>query len=143
MFKLINNYAKVIYFFIIISSLVLSNSCEDERSQIPNVRVDLYLDLFTDLADLSVSAAKTWRGGYKGIIIYRYDQLGFYAYERTCPNYPIDKCAVSIKDVIFAECACCKSLFSLPYNQLLNGPARFPLKQYRTRIVGNRLHIFN
>jgi len=124
-------------------SVYLLKGCADERDQIPKVRVDEWLDISTDLANLPVSGAKTWKGGYKGIIIFRLEPMVFIAYERTCPYYPVDNCAVNIKDVIYAECPCCESLFGLPYNQLLNGPSKFPLKQYRTRIVGDRLHIYN
>jgi nitrite reductase/ring-hydroxylating ferredoxin subunit len=134
---------KLVYFFVIFQLVYLFTACADERDQIPNVRVDEYLDITTDLADLPVSGAKTWKGGFKGIIIFRLEPMVFLAYERTCPYYPKDDCAVDIKDVIFAECPCCQSLFGLPYNQLLEGPSKFPLKQYRTRIVGDRLHIYN
>lgn len=136
---------KVLYFFLIFLSAYVLKGCADERDQIPNVRVDINLNISTDLADLPVSGAKTLKGGYKGIILYNASdvELKYIAYERTCPYYPIDNCAVDIKDVIFAECPCCGSLFGLPYNQLLNGPSKFPLKQYRTRIVGDLLNIYN
>jgi nitrite reductase/ring-hydroxylating ferredoxin subunit len=111
----------------------------------PNISFELYLHIPTQLADLSVSGSKTWpQGGFNGLIIHRSGQSEYKAFERTCTHQPLDKCILEIEDILFAVCPCCSSRFQIPSDgAVLQGPAKWPLKQYRTSIVGVNLRIYN
>lgn len=136
----------------VLSVLVLSGpgitSCETNRGQIiPYVKVDKYLLLYADLADMGIGTSKLVDGeGYKGIVLYRESDLGFFAYDRTCTLFPEHDVAVVEDSVFFGvfECPDCSSTYLLMNGAEPNsGPARYPLLQYRTSIQGDVLHIFN
>ena len=63
---------------------ILAPSCQTNRGEmIPYVRVDEYLLLYADLADMGIGTTKNINGGWKGIVLYREADLVFYAYDRT------------------------------------------------------------
>lgn len=126
---------------------LLSSSCESNRGQIiPYVKVDEYLLLYADLASLGVGSTMTIKGGYQGIVLYRESDLQFYAYDRTCTQFPLHDEAV-VEDEEFMgvfECPECSSTYLLMNGAEPNsGPARFPLVQYKASIQGDVLHVYN
>ncbi len=138
--------SKLIKIFII--SLLISTfiGCDDYDNWIPNVRVDRRLDLNTELATLGLLQARMIDNeGVNGILLFRLEDRQFNAFDRTCPFQPEDNCAVDFDDAeLKAVCPCCGSEFELFYNgDILKGPARRPLKQYRTVIEGSMLRITN
>jgi nitrite reductase/ring-hydroxylating ferredoxin subunit len=81
----------------------------------------------------------------RGIIVYRLSMTEFMAYERTCPHDPLvaeSKIEVEASSIT-AACPVCESKYILLDGTPFQGPARRPLKQYRTNYDGNSLHIFN
>ena len=81
-----------------------------------------------------------------GIIIYRYDDQVFYAYDRTCTFQPSKNCAVEIDDSGWLpSCPCCQSQFIITFNgsPTENSKAMLSLKQYHTRISRGVLYISN
>ncbi len=139
------NASKIINIFIISLIFITIPGCDDNDDWIPNVRVNLNLHLYTDLSTLGIMQAGTWPGGVNGIIVFRLADREFNAFDRTCPYHPLEDCPVFFnEDVLLAECRCCESLFELFQSGAVEkGPARRPLKQYRTAIVGNYLQISN
>jgi nitrite reductase/ring-hydroxylating ferredoxin subunit len=139
------NYSKLIIIFVISLISVSFIGCDKYDDGIPNVRVDIRLDINTDLAKLGHSQAVTWPGGVNGIIIFRAHDREFKAYERTCPYQPSDNCKVEPDDTgLFATCPCCGSEFNLVFDGVLHkGPSKWPLKQYRTSVLNSMLHIYN
>ena len=132
---------------LILSGLV-TPSCETNRGQIiPYVRVDFYLFLYADLANMGVSTTKIIPGeGYQGIALYRESDLVFYAYDRTCTLWPEHDKAVVEDSSFFGvfECPKCKSTYLLMSGAEPNfGPAQYPLVEYHTSIQGDVLHIYN
>jgi len=123
-------------------------SCETNRGKIiPYVKVDKYLLLYADLADMGIGTAKLINGeGYRGIVLYRESDLEFYAYDRTCTMFPEHDEAV-VEDTTFYgvfRCPQCNSTYLLMNGAEPNsGPAQFPLVQYQTSIQGDVLHIYN
>ncbi len=123
-------------------------SCETNRDKIiPYVKVDKYLLLYADLADMGIGTAKLINGeGYQGIVLYRESDLEFYAYDRTCTMFPEHDEAV-VEDTTFYgvfRCPQCNSTYLLMNGAEPNsGPAQFPLVQYQTSIQGDVLHIYN
>ncbi len=133
---------------IFIISLVLSTfiACDDQDDWIPNVRVLLSLDLDAVRATLGINQARMIDNeGVNGILLFRLEEWQFNAFDRTCPFQPEDNCAVDFDDTeLKAVCPCCGSEFELFFSgHVQKGPARRPLKQYRTVIEGNRLRITN
>ena len=134
---------------IFIISLILTSfiGCDENDDWIPNVSVDIRLDINTELATLGVLQARNLNGGVNGIILFRLEDRKFNALERTCPFQPSENCAVQITDELFAKCPCCGSEFYLSFEDapgaVKEGPAKRPLKQYRTTVLGSMLHITN
>jgi hypothetical protein len=136
----------VLVMFLLIPG-TLAPSCESEHGPIiPYVRVDEYLLLYADLADMGVGTTRLIEGGWKGLILYRESDLTFYAYDRTCTLYPDhDEAVVENPDFtgVF-ECPECGSSYLIINSAEPNsGPARHPLVQYHTSVQGDVLHISN
>ena len=137
------NKSKLSKIFIISLIFITFIGCDDNDDWIPNVRVDITISL-TQLADLGHLQSRVWSGGVNGIIIFRWGDREFNAYERTCSFQPSDNCVVELDDSeFFAKCPCCGSEFELIYNDIRKGPAKRPLKQYRTSVSDSWLHIYN
>lgn len=129
-------------------SLLVTPSCETNRGQIiPYVRVDVYLFLYADLADMGIGTSKIIPdAGVNGIALYRESDLVFYAYDRTCTLWPEHEAAVVEDPGFFGvfECPECGSTYLLMNGAEPNsGPARYPLVEYNTTIQGDVLHIYN
>ncbi len=134
--------------FILILPCFVTPSCDTNRGQIiPYVRVDFYLLLYADLADVGIGSTKLVSGdGANGIVIYRESDLVFYAYDRTCTLWPEHDEAVVEDSTFFGvfECPDCKSTYLLMNGAEPNsGPARYPLVEYHATIQGDVLHIYN
>jgi hypothetical protein len=142
--KLTVNAVKILFVLLII----LPCSCKkDERPQIPNVYVNLTLDISSTLyIELnSVGGHVNLTGGYKGITVYRLSTDEFVAFERCCSYDPdvadarvvVDTSGLTLSDAV------CGSQFLILDGSVVNGPATAPLKQYRTQFDGDYLKIYN
>ena len=84
--------------------------------------------------------------GYRGIVLYRADDMIFHAYDMTCTEYPEHDEAV-VRDEVFDgvyTCPECNSRFVIINGAYPDsGPAEFPLVEYHTSIQGNLLIISN
>jgi hypothetical protein len=120
---------------------------KDSYSDIPNVYVNLHLDISSTLY-MELTHVGGWlnlTGGYKGITVYRSSTVEFVAFERCCPYDPtvpdarvfVDDSGLSLTD---PECG---SQFLILDGSVIQGPAGMPLKQYRTNFDGDNLHIYN
>lgn len=141
------SFIRALFFFLVIP-VVVAPSCDSNRGQIiPYVRVDLYLLLYADLADMGIGSSKVIPGeGYRGIVLYRESDFEFFAYDRTCTLFPEHDAAVVEDSTFFGvfECPECGSTFLLMNGAEPNsGPARYPLVEYHTAIQGDVLHVYN
>jgi len=153
-------YSKVIIFFIIITLALQLDSCKNNNQHIiPDVYVDFTINLndpmFIDLNTngnaviITSSYAGTSSAGYNnhGIIVYRYSEDEFYAFDRTCTFEEAKDQAVNIDNPgdVTAECPHCHSEYVLPNlgYPTDKGPARYPLKQYNTSFDGVIVHVYN
>ncbi len=132
----------------LLSFLCIVLSCKkNTESAIPFVNVDFYIYTSDpDFIDLNAVGGWTYvTGGSRGIIIYRFSNTEFRAYDRHCTYNPSNTCALVSVDVnnIQASDVCCGSVFSIIDGSINNGPASFPLKQYQTSFDGSRLHVYN
>ena len=141
-------YYLISFIFVLLSALLVTPSCnksEKQQGLIPNVYVNF--ELYPN--SINPIPVSTWiyvnDQGYRGIIVYRYDQNTFLAYERTCPYDPEKECAVVEADEssITAVDSCCMSRFLLTDGSPFAGPATLPLKQYQTVYDGMVLRVYN
>jgi hypothetical protein len=127
---------------------LVTTSCESNRGEIiPYVKVDLYLFLYADLADMGIGTTKVIPNhGVSGIVLYRESDLEFYAYDLSCTLWSEHHAAVEEDPNFFGvyKCPVCGSTYLLMNGGEPNsGPANYPLVEYRTSIQGDVLHIFN
>ena len=137
-----------IILLVLLLSAVITPSCDTNRGQIiPYVQVYVDLDLYAELGTLGIGGTLIIPNeGYRGIVLYREDDLFFHAYDMTCTEYPEhDKAIVSdtVFDGVF-RCPECDSRYVIINGAYPDsGPAEFPLVEYRTSIRGNLLLITN
>lgn len=138
---------KILFFLIF---LAFASNCKDIHQVVPGVPVNIILQTDTDLANLGIgnSIVCPKPGGYMGIILYRSGFSEYHAFERTCTYFPNDTSAVvAEKGDVIAVCPKCGSTYIFTSDGALvnKGPAKFPLKQYRTNLdpYSNRLYISN
>ena len=137
--------------FLIASLLLLSFvSCKKESiSQILYAQVNVTLSVITELSKLGIGSTiycpTKGSTGIKGIILYRSDETDFVAFERLCTYYPADTAAIVIENSTgtIATCPKCGSKFELITGSIMQGHAKFSLKQYQTYLQGNFLYITN
>jgi len=116
---------------------------------VPYVYVDLYLN--TALPSYSsLNAIGGWAyvsGGSQGIIVYRQTYDTFSAYDRHCTYNAENPCGTAKVDSTgtFVECGCDGSQYQLYDGLVIQGPAGYSLKGYRTSFnsFNNQLHIYN
>lgn len=132
--------------FIICLAFIVFNSCgkKDNSEAIPYVYVNfaIYPNTIDYIADGQWAYVT---GGYKGIIIYRYQSDEFLAFERACPYDPLLQGArVQVESSgLIAVDSLCGSRFLLLDGSPVKGPAGTSLKQYHTRYDGLVLEVFN
>jgi len=149
----------IIFVFLAFSAV----SCEhDKNDVIPDRYIDFTMNLndieFINLTSIFGSVyvnASTNNWGQKaagfnnnGIIVFAGPEGEFYAYDRTCPHdYFVSERSVRIDvvGIIFAECPVCKTRYALTSGgtPLAGGAGKHPLKNYRTSVMGNYLHVWN
>ena len=126
---------------------LISISCDKMTSSIiPDVPVHVTINVINDSeyfnlrvpgnADTISRTVGGYPVGYmgNGIIVYRYSEDLFYAFDRTC-TYQVDKhVAVNLQDNSFAKCPVCNSVYILAGEgaPTTAGPSKYPLKEYRT-----------
>jgi len=138
----------ITFFAILFLSAVITPSCESNRGQIiPYVQVYVDLDLYAELGSMGIGTTRILPNeGFRGIVLYREADLGFYAYDMTCTEYPEHDRAV-VRDTVFDgvfKCPKCDSRYVIVNGAYPDsGPAEFPLVEYRTSIQGNLLLITN
>ena len=143
--KAIYKFLKLIYLFL--ATIIVS--CSKQTNIIPNVYVDQYINLsLPSYGALNIIGGWTYiSGGSKGIIIYRQNFYQFSAYDRHCTYNADNPCGKASIDSTnsFVECLCDGSQYQIYDGLVINGPANYSLKNYRTSYdnINNILHIYN
>lgn len=140
----------------IIFSLVLltgTYSCEDEeymRASYVNFYIYLNQAQYNDLHAVNnamIIDDKVLYNGVNyapnGVIIYRFSDAEFKAYDATCTHNHEERHPIEIFDSYKARCTVCGSEFELIYGTPIKGPASYSLLEYKTRIEGNALYVSN
>jgi len=80
--------------------------------------------------------------GIQGIIIVAAGTNDYRAWEASCPNqYPVACSRLTIEGG-YAKCSCENSKYSIYIGSGENGE-QYPLKQYRTEILGDVIRVYN
>ncbi len=123
-----------------ITVTLLFQGCDKDREHpVPYVRVSVSFNVLhynLSAPGLSAQFSRDELGGsagYQGIIVYRLSIDEFRAYDRACPCDP-HNCIASIEEdnPVLAFAPACESRFILTDGSVVEGPSRFPLRQYRT-----------
>ncbi|HLN52246.1 MAG TPA: hypothetical protein VK212_00970 [Lentimicrobium sp.] len=133
-------------FIILLISMLVYTSCKSDEGDdlIPYVTVNF--TIYPNTLDyIPIGQYEYFTGGYKGILIYRPQENEFMAYERACPYDPLTEGARVTVDGsgLLAVDTVCGSKFSLLDGSPMEGPAKIPLKQYRTSYNGDALYVYN
>ena len=142
-----------IFVILVTATGLLFQGCDKDREHpVPYVRVTVSFNvLHHNLSAPGLSAQFSRHdlggsAGYQGIIVYRLSNDEFRAYDRACPCNP-HNCIVSIEEdnPVLAFAPECESRFILTDGSVVEGPSRFPLREYRTSFDPhtNRLMISN
>lgn len=126
---------------------LLFTKCDTGDYQIPYVRVDLHLNIISELGNPAVGSITLVNGGANGLIVYREDFGLFQVYDRTCTMYPEHNVAVvedeNFLDILFTCPECESKYLLLTGADPIEGPATFPLHEYYSRVDGDLLHVYN
>lgn len=126
--------------------LFLSGCVKENRHPVPFVPVQFSINIeSTQHIELnSIGGWAYYTGGFRGIIIYRISADEFKAFDRACPHHPFDPCAiVKVNNPPLAEDECCGSIFELIYGSPVSGPAKVPLREYKTYFQYPYLQVSN
>jgi hypothetical protein len=135
----------LIAFFLALQASVLYQCKEDiYLDEIPIVYVEEIINLNNfEYSQLNNIGGFVYiEGGIRGIIIYRKSLDKYLAFEQNCPYQPYDECALVKVDqsTLFMVDSCCSSTFDFE-GYPTGGPARVPMRQYRTFLDQNLLTI--
>ncbi len=145
--KKISMSGKLKIWTLLLTLLLLTTQCDTGGYQIPYVRVDLHLNIISELGNPALNSITLVDGGANGLIVYREDFGLFRVYDRTCTQDPEHNEAViedeDFEDVLFT-CPECKSKYLLLTGaDPIEGPATFPLHEYYSVVDGDLLHVYN
>jgi|AntRauTorcE11898_2_1112593.scaffolds.fasta_scaffold01575_8 nitrite reductase/ring-hydroxylating ferredoxin subunit len=142
---------KIITIPALLLTLLLWQGCSDyqqcKRIETGPVDITIYPNSteFQDLNVVNGYVHLTSRPPSKGIIVYRYSQDQFKAYERSCPHAPDNPDAVVTVEEdngMVATDSVCGTRFLLIDGSPFEGPESCPLTEYRTDYDGFRLRIY-
>lgn len=154
-------------YFIFITLLILPCCGDDEEYYVPDVPVNIELNLTNELLPLGVGETLLivpdhdndgfgkiiyadpkmrnytipWRIFGNGVLIYRSNLQVYEAYDRTCTYKAFeDNCGIEIKEnMLLPKCACCGSKFMVTANGVAtrDSKAERALLPLQTRIENN------
>ena len=123
-------------------SFILFYGCDkDMQHPVPNVYVEFTVNMEMTYNLNTIGGWEYFTGGYRGIVIYRFSEDDFRVFDRTCTHDIYER--IVVKDPPIAECEECESTYLLIDGSVVDGPARYPLKQYRTSFNYPFLHVSN
>ena len=144
-----SNFIMLRFFTLVSFTTILLCNCTKNQNIVPYVHVDQVINISLPSYS-SLNTIGGWKyvsGGSQGIIIYRQSYNQFSAYDRHCTYNADNPCGQASVDSTnsFVECSCDSSQYQLYDGLVIQGPATYSLKNYRTNfdVMTNQLHIFN
>jgi len=144
-------FFRILCVFVVVTGLFSSCSSRPENPNEPKVEINFtinpnsmqYFDLNVVGGWMYVSAREPSRG----IIIYRYMEDEFKAYERTPPNNP-DACGIPNALIVdenypFVVDGCTDYKYSILDGSITEGGSGYPMIQYYTQYDGTNLRVYN
>lgn len=151
----------IIFILVFLTPFFLTSCSKEKNDVVPDVYIDFnislndpeFFNLTAPLTSAYVSSATNNIGipaagyGNNGVIIFRYIEDEFYAYDRTCPHdFKVNNKSVQVNivDEIYAICPECNTKYALPsFGTPASGIGRYPLKNYKTSFNGLIVHVWN
>ena len=114
---------------------------------LPNVRfsidINTNLPAYNSLKFVSNPVRITDAGvGVKGIVVMKVGEGAYNAFELSCPSHDPSACSQMTINGINVKCACEDYEYSLYSGGSANGGS-YPLKFYRTEVMGNNIRVYN
>ncbi|MDD2562672.1 MAG: hypothetical protein PHU27_00455 [Salinivirgaceae bacterium] len=123
--------------YLLLSTFILFLGCKNEQSPVPRginpITINLTLPEFNSFV-INTSIHITGGASGLGIVVYRYSQNEFKAYDRMCPSTTHQDWIklINKENSVFMECPECKSRFYLFDGSVIQGPAQFYMSEYST-----------
>jgi len=135
--------------FTLFLSVLLIGACDNEQIDspipfvsFPDIIVNLKSQQYLDLQNLGYVIIDDV--GVRGVILHK-STFGdeYTAFERNCSYQPNDACALVevAASGLSMQDPCCSSTFDFTQGNPTGGPARSPLRRYRTSLSGDILTI--
>lgn len=135
-------------FFVILFCSAILFSCDNTYHQtIPYKKVDftiypndvIYYKLNT------CGGYEYFTGGVSGVVVFRVDEWNFVAYDRSCSfDWELDDSWILMdQSGIMLVDPLCGSLYNILDGSVISGPAKWPLRMYKTRYDGVRLRVYS
>ncbi len=142
-----------IFSFFVLFLLILS-ACKKDEELLPPAYVDFQIYVnqaqFSDLHAIGNSMILKEEDvigrnyAKHGVIVYRFSEDEFKAFDARCTYEPKEQHRLEITDdYVVARCTDCGSEFILVYGAPSKGPANMPLREYNTYFSGSILRVFN
>jgi hypothetical protein len=134
--------SNILFFFLIFIFFSCKTKQEENISDVPvNFTIDINDPLYREIRTIGNSI--TVIGGHAGIVIYRFSQDEFIAFDRLCPVEKKTSCQIQpTDDDLFYTCECCNTPYLMidgtgqsKNDTVFAGTGKF-LKEYRTYYDG-------
>jgi len=130
---------------LLLVSLFACNSSDDGNTLLPNVPVNVTLNLnLPAYQDLLINNGSAFVPGHgiKGIIVFRLSETNFFAWDAACPHISPSGCSTMVINGVKMVCNCDNTEFSILDGSPLSG-TQFSARQYRAVKTGNTVTITN
>lgn len=134
----------------LVFAVVLATGCDKDGSNsdnpyLPNyafnVEINRSLPLYSSLNFPGNAMKVNIAGaGIRGLLLIN-TGTGVLAFDGACPNQDLASCSTLTLNGIEATCPCDSAVYSLYTGQSAGKP--YPLKQYRTEILGSVVRVYN
>lgn len=145
--KILHQWQRWIFIAAIVVFCFFFTRCDIDHPTIPEVKVNFTIyPNNVDYVNLNYYGGYMYfTGGVAGIVVYRLDNTTFFAYDRACPYdweehdawIWVEESGLTLID------RHCGSRFNILDGSVISGPAKYPLKMYRTRYDGMILKVYN
>ncbi len=132
--------------FLIIYSTVFYSCSDTPQNPIPSVPINRSFNIGSP-ENAALNAVGGYiivpEEGYGGLLVVRATYEDMYAFDLQCTQEPYNGNARLQEDGVFVTCPVCQSQFITISGQVAQGPASFPLKNYKCTFNGQIAYVNN